>query len=64
MNIIKLVKEAGFEVWEADYALQGQLERFAALVRAESLEEAAKMAEAYVARSIGIEIAAAIRGLK
>jgi len=33
-------------------------------IRAEALEEAAKMAEAYVARSIGIEMAAAIRGLK
>jgi hypothetical protein len=33
-------------------------------IRAEALEEAAKMAEAYVARSIGIEMAAAIRGIK
>ena len=35
MNIIELAKEAGIEVWEADYFLQGQLERFAALVRAD-----------------------------
>jgi hypothetical protein len=33
-------------------------------IRADALEEAAKMAEAYVARSIGIEMAAAIRCLK
>ena len=32
--------------------------------RLEALEEAAKMAEAYVARGIGLEMAAAIRGLK
>ena len=38
MNIIELAKEAGFEVWEADYALQGQLERFAALVAAHERE--------------------------
>jgi hypothetical protein len=44
MNIIELAKEAGFEVWEADYALQGQLERFVALVRAE-YEAPLKLAE-------------------
>ena len=35
---IAMAREAGFEVWEADYALQGQLERFADLVAAHERE--------------------------
>ena len=41
-----------------------QLVGFRASVREQALEEAAKMAEAYVARGIGMEMATAIRGLK
>ena len=67
MNIIELAKEAGFEVWEADYALQGQLERFAALVATHEREACAKVcddvAKAYQIQGMLVadECAAAIR---
>jgi hypothetical protein len=69
MNIIELAKEAGF-VEDTNCEIYGSyyhLERAAALVRAEALEEAAKMCEAkqsYNAMHANTEFAAAIRGLK
>ena len=70
MNIIELAKEAGIETeWSFDFKIR--LERFAALVRAEALEEAAKVCEekyrrgpVYKSWMIADECAAAIRGLK
>ena len=49
---------------EAKEHFSKQLVGFRASVREQALEEAAKMAEAYVARGIGMEMATAIRGLK
>ena len=70
MNIIELAKEAGFsedsncEIYGSYY----HLERFAALVRAEALEEAAKILDAMAAQdkiTNYYKVAAkAIRGLK
>jgi hypothetical protein len=69
MNIIELAKEAGLladdgEVWLSPY--QEAMERFAALVRAEALEEAAGWVEKLGALNTATpqNIAAAIRGLK
>ena len=72
MNIIELAKEAGFE--ESDFYFDNKeanrLERFAALVRAEALEEAAKKLEGLTLAFPGradltvTQCAAAIRGLK
>jgi hypothetical protein len=67
-DIIKLAQEAGFRVDDADFVypksgrvgIQLELERFAALVRADEREACAKVAD----KSIGAtrkEIAAAIR---
>ena len=63
MNIIKLAKEAGWteSTWE------GFLNKFAALVRAEALEEAAKVQEQRSIERHGYDKhkdAAATRGLK
>ena len=44
-EIIRMAREAEFEVWEADYTLQGKLERFAALVAAHEREACAKVCE-------------------
>ena len=68
MNIIELAKEAGFsevEDWNSYVCDQQRLERFAALVRAEALEEAAKWFEGGAEiESLDHTIAAAIRRLK
>lgn len=77
MNVIELAKEAGFEPNSSytvlpmhDYASHGisrQLKYFAALVRKETLEEAAKVcrtAQAQGLQSIREAIEEAIRGLK
>ena len=69
MNITELVREAG--IYDGREGLmwcsKEQLERFAALVRAEALEEAAKVcrtAQAKGLQSIREAIEAAIRELK
>ena len=71
MNIIELAKEAGFGYIgfppeEGEWVCkESGLERFAALVRAEALEEAAKWFEANGANMMTKpECAAAIRRLK
>ena len=68
MNIIELAKEAGFsevEDWNSYVCDQQRLERFAALVRAEALEEAAKVCDDESRYSNDAECcAAAIRRLK
>ena len=67
MNIIELAKEAGLHrtEWNDWLCYDKTLERFAALVRAEALEEAAKVCETDEMRyECSDECAAAIRGLK
>ena len=74
MNIIELAKEAGLVFGLQMYVDHYQLERFAALVRAKALEEAAKVCammewqgrseEAIWKGDAADECAAAIRGLK
>jgi hypothetical protein len=69
MNITELAKEAGL-AWVA----RKRLERIAALVRAEALEEAAKVCDDYAAEcaanenweaeDVSLINAAAIRGMK
>ena len=60
MNIIELAKEAGYQEGRP----MARLERFAALVRAEALEEAAKVCDGYGPPDYVSDLAAAIRGLK
>ena len=62
MNIIELAKNAGFGQPYIG-AMQHELKRFAALVRAEALEEAAELGDSFDPLQDGA-IAAAIRGLK
>ena len=63
MNIIELAKEAGFEgLLTQKWGIE-QLERFAALVRAEALEEEEEIAKT-IGGSFADEFLAAIRGLK
>ena len=52
----------GFAIWTDEGWNTDSLERFAELVRQEEREACAKLCEAYIAPSIGKEIAAAIRG--
>ena len=63
MNIIELAKEAGLlagdEAWVSPH--QEAMERFAELVRAEALEEAAKEADEWIGCDL---LTASIRGLK
>ena len=49
MNIIELAKEAGFYVTDDDI-LMPEWKKLADLVRAEALEEAAKVCDAYIDR--------------
>ena len=66
MNIIELAKQADKEKYFniKNKELKTFLERFAALVRAEVPEEAAKVAIKASDNYEGAEIAAKIRGLK
>lgn len=74
MNIEKLARESSpftHESMFADKELMGILERFAAMVRSEVLEEAAKVADSQIerwvddrARYCASECAASIRALK
>ena len=65
MDVIKLAKEAGFTSTsvERDPTCLPLLEHFAALVRAEALEEAAELGDSLDPLQDGA-IAATIRGLK
>ena len=70
MNIIELAKEAGLHTEDGiGMAFADRLERFAALVRAEALEEAAKVCDKYAKNSsnpmnFAENCAAAIRSMK
>lgn len=77
MNIIELAKEAGIPCFAGMYVVTepAELERFAALVRAEALEEAAKVCEQGTGDAVQTDvlkalwkererIAEVIRGLK
>jgi uncharacterized heparinase superfamily protein len=67
MNIIELAREAGFEIDCASLEWHRRIERFAHLVRAAALEEAAKSVEFCRdgwGSPDGPEISAAIRALK
>lgn len=61
-NIIELAKEAGFEGRVA-LVIESSLERFAALVRAEALEQAATICEDHFS-SDGHWCASVIRSIK
>ena len=75
MNIIELAKKAGISSFWAENSTR-QLERFATFVRAEALEEAAKVCDelqnkqaigngdVYVLPTTNKDCAAAIRGMK
>ena len=73
MNIIELAKEAGLTQTHSRCGVpdkfctldmwQGDLKAFAALVRAEALEEAEEIAKT-IGGSFSVEFLAAIRGLK
>ena len=67
MNVLGLMREAGFKMGGGLLCFQPELEKFAELVRSEALEEAAKWCEAEYQKSMNpwlIDYAAAIRGLK
>ena len=68
MNIIELAKELGFRSHGkfSEIFLKHRIKRFAAIVRAEALEEAAKVCEQdeFQIYKVAERCAAAIRGIK
>ena len=69
-DILELAREAGFEIDCASLEWHRRIERFAALVRAQTLEEAAQKCESLANHEAGSELswatrscAAAIRAL-
>jgi len=64
-DVIRMMREAGFTPGRDEWVFREMLQRFARAVRAQTLEDAAKVCDRFAERGMHpAECAAAIRGMR